>query len=117
MNIPIGMKFRLWVEKRRRDRLKSQHRALFDGVTELLFKHDPMGVNFEENTDEYDPEAGTIIPRLRGCTSEFDVLKVVYDEFGRWFGPELIKAGPRYEGAAREIWELYQREVIRGQDT
>jgi hypothetical protein len=35
---------------------------LFDSVSALLFRHDPIGIAFDnENTDEYDPETGTIL--------------------------------------------------------
>jgi hypothetical protein len=36
-------------------------------TSELLFRHDPVGINFEVNTDEYEPKAGTILPRLHAC--------------------------------------------------
>ena len=41
------------------------------------------GTNFEDNSDEYEPEARTILPRLRSCHSADDVLQVVYAEFVR----------------------------------
>ena len=39
---------------------------LFAELRECFFKHDPIGINRESNQDEYDPEVGTIIPRLSG---------------------------------------------------
>ena len=41
-----------------RKRLKAEYRELFDEVSKLLFQHDPIGINFEDNTDEYEPEIG-----------------------------------------------------------
>jgi hypothetical protein len=53
-----------------RRRLRSEYGRLFDSVAVLLFRHDPIGIAFDnENTDEYEPETGTILPRLRGCES------------------------------------------------
>lgn len=94
------------LEERRR--LRADYRHLFDEVESLLFRHDPIGINFETNTDEYDPEVGTILPRLRTCTCVEDVCRVAHEEFIRWFGDD---AGPRerYSKIGKEIWNLYQR--------
>ncbi len=91
-----------------RKQLRKQYSNLFDQVQALLFHHDPIGINFETNTDEYDPEVGTILPRLRSCTCAQDVCRVAHEEFVRWFGDD---AGPRerYSKIGAEIWDLYRR--------
>jgi hypothetical protein len=33
-------------------------------ATVLLFEADPMGINFGDNADEYDPETSSILPRI-----------------------------------------------------
>ena len=71
--------------------LDAQYPRLFEDLRQCLFKHDPMGINLETNTDEYDPEVATIIPRLPSCTSREDVLNVVHDELVRWFGEDIVK--------------------------
>ena len=48
-----------------RRKLRAENKALFDEINEILFRHDPMGISFGDNTDEYDLEVGTILPRLR----------------------------------------------------
>src|SRR5215467_9499730 len=75
-----------------RRRLKAEYEALFDSVSASLYRHDPIGINFEENTDEYDLEARTILPRLRLCHTLEDVHNAVYTEFVRWFDSDT--AGP-----------------------
>jgi hypothetical protein len=92
---------------RERRKLREEYRDLFNATTALLFRHDPVGINFETNADEYEAEAGTILPRLRACRSEDDVLTAVYEEFLRWFDDS---AGPRdrYEQIAVELWALWQ---------
>jgi hypothetical protein len=99
------------LEERRR--LRAEYGDLFDAVAALLFRHDPVGINFDENTDEYEPEAGTILPRLRNCESARDVQRVLHDEFVRWFDP--VTAGPteRYSEIAAEIWRLWQQHRDR----
>ncbi len=70
-------------------------------------------INFEENTDEYEPEVGTILPRLRTCRSEDDVRQVVHEEFVKWF--DVTTAGPpdRYQAIAMRVWD----EVVPGLTT
>ena len=94
-----------------RRRLKAEYGALFDAMAALLFRYDPIGINFGTNTDEYEPEVRTILPRLKDCRTEADVTCVVYEEFVQWFGD----AGPmeRYEQIGSEIWELWQKQGNR----
>jgi hypothetical protein len=54
-------------------RLKAEYGDLFDSMADILFRHDPIGLNFEDNLDEYDSEARTILPRLKDCHSAQDV--------------------------------------------
>ena len=58
-----------------RRRLKEEYGKLFDDLTAILFRADPVGINFEVNPDEYQPEAGTILPRgLVNPTMKFAAL-------------------------------------------
>ena len=95
------------VEERRR--LKAEYRELFDEVEALLFRHDPIGINFGTNPDEYEPEVRTILPRLKNCHSTEDVLDVVHEEFVRWFDAGIAGPEERYRKIAAEIWENWQR--------
>jgi hypothetical protein len=94
------------LEERRR--LKAEYGKLFEDTAAILFRLDPIGINFENNEDEYEPEAGTILPRLRSCQCVDDVLQVVHEEFVRWF--DAGTTGPRehYREIASEIWQLWQ---------
>jgi len=101
---------------RERRQLKAEYGDVFDSVAALLFRHDPIGIAFEnENTNEYEPEAGTILPRLRGCASASDVLCVVHEEFCRWFGSETAGSAGRYAQIADETWQLWQARRGDGQ--
>ena len=91
-----------------RRRLRAEYGALFDSMAALLFRHDPIGINFEVNTDEYHTEVETILPKLRECHSPGDVLRLVHAEFVRWFDAGTAGPPERYEGIAAEIWELWQ---------
>ena len=93
--------------KTERDAIKRQYGTLFASISHALFEADPVGINFDVNTDEYEPETGTIIPRLGSAKSAEDVQAIVYEEFCRWFDP--ITPGPRekYASVSAEIWELW----------
>jgi hypothetical protein len=93
------------LEERRQ--LRKEYRELFDLTAALLFRHDPAGINFEVNADEYEPEAGTILPRLRGCRSVEDARRVIHEEFIRWFGVDTAGPEERFSSIASEIWQLW----------
>jgi hypothetical protein len=91
--------------------LKAQYGRMFDGITALLFKHDPVGINFEDNADEYEPETRTILPRLITCHSAEDTLGVVHEEFVRWFDRGTAGPPEHYAQIASEIWNLWEQYV------
>lgn len=91
-----------------REAVQQQSPQLFAKVAEAMFRHDPIGINFETNTDEYDPEAGTVIPRLEDCSSPEDVVTVLHEEFSTWFGPDSAGHRDRYTKLGAEIWQLWR---------
>jgi hypothetical protein len=97
------------VENAKRDQGKARYGSLFQEVAAILFDVDPIGINFEDNTDEYETEAGTILPRLETCQTVVSVRHVVHQEFVRWF--DLKNAGEEvhYQRAAERIWEAWCR--------
>jgi len=92
-----------------RRRLKKEYGTLFEEISKLLLLHDPIGISFEVNPDEYDPEVGTILPRLDTCSSAEDALNVVHQEFVRWFDEGTAGPCERYREIAQEIWDLWSR--------
>jgi|SRR6266850_5481272 len=103
------------IEERRQ--LRAEYGNLFDSTAVLLFRHDPVGINFEFNTDEYEAEAGTILPHLRSCQSADDVLRIVHQEFVRWFDAGIAGLQERYTNIAAEIWQLWQAHRHEGETT
>ncbi len=97
-----------------RRRLKAEYGKLFDSIAALLYRHDPIGINFEDNPDEYELEVETILPRLHSCHSVEDVLQVVHAEFVGWF--DSATAGPpeHYKKIASEVWQLWQEHRADG---
>ena len=99
-----------------RNQLKSQYGQLFTEVEQILFNHDPIGIayvddeNVADNRDEYAPEVGTILPRLRTAKTAVDVTDIVYEEFKRWFGDEeTVGSKARYKALSDEIWHAWNR--------
>ena len=88
--------------------IKKQFGALYTDVLALLFKADPIGINFKDNTDEYEPEVDTILPRLSSCANAADVEKVVHEEFVRWFDWDTAGPQERYRVVTKQIWERYK---------
>jgi hypothetical protein len=80
---------------------------LVSRVEALLFYEDPIGINFDTNTDEYRPEAQTIVIRLPEATSPDDVQRVVHEEFVRWFDRQIAGPVERYRIVAESIWGLW----------
>lgn len=97
-----------------RQRLRIEYGDLHDKIQALLFRHDPIGINFETNTDEYDPEVRTILPRLKSCHSVGAVRRMVHEEFVDWFGAEIAGEQEHYTQIGREIWELWQQFTNAG---
>jgi hypothetical protein len=83
---------------------------LFDSIGALLYRHDQIGINFDfdENTDKYESEAGTILPKLNSCRSEDEVLQLVHAEFVSWFDSDTAGPQEQYKKIASEIWQLWQ---------
>ena len=84
---PEGM--RQLAEERRR--LAESHGLLLEAVSAVLFRHDPIGINFEDNTDEYEAEAATILKRMGPATSPTEARRIVHEEFIRWFEPTAVQ--------------------------
>ena len=92
-----------------RRRLKAEYKALFEIISEIFFRNDPVGINFETNTDEYEPEVGTILPRLKECQSVSDVRQIIHQEFVKWFDSDVAGPETQYEDIAHEVWMVWQK--------
>ncbi len=83
-----------------------------DWLEALLFEADPIGINFEENSDEYRPEAETIQLRRAEAHSTADVRRIIHEEFVRWFDDQLAGPPERYEQVARQVWERWNEDGL-----
>ena len=78
-------------------------------IEALLFRLDPMGINFEDNTDEYRPEAESIARRLIKSrpASRHEVMPIVLGEFAHWFGDFAVQPPYSYEAVVDEVWACW----------
>jgi glyoxylase-like metal-dependent hydrolase (beta-lactamase superfamily II) len=88
-----------------RQRLLAGKEGLVASLEALLFRHDPIGINFGHNTDEYRPEAETIALRLPEAATEGDLERIIHEEFVHWFA-DLAGPADRYAPIAREAWPI-----------
>lgn len=94
-----------------RRRWQTAHPILFGELLLLFYTYDPMRICSRGNPDssqEYEPEVGTILPRLRQGSSVEDVEQIIYEEFQRWFG-SAIKRDAVYQELSTEIVKLLQQ--------
>lgn len=87
------------------------YKELFTEVAAILYELDPVNITFEgiAPSDEYEPEARTILPRLRSCSSVDDARRVIHQEFVNWFGTDNAGSESNYQDAAQRIWAAWQR--------
>ena len=93
--------------RKARGRIKREFVAKYESISALLFEIDPMGINFKTNTDEYEPEVNTILPRVKDLKERKEIELVVREEFERWFGDELI------EGISDETFEQISKGILK----
>jgi len=98
--------------RERRRRAKAKYGELFDLTAALFFRHDPIGISFENpNIDEYALETENILPRLSRCKVLDDALQVVHEEFVHSFDAETAGPPERYKQMASELWQLWRAHM------
>jgi hypothetical protein len=97
------------IERAERRRLLTESEQLVLDLEALLFRHDPMGINYETNLDEYRSEAETITLRRAEAKSVDDVRRIVNEEFIRWFDGVSVVRPDAFDVIARETWALWCR--------
>jgi hypothetical protein len=97
-----------------RKRLKQEYEGLFVDLSKYLFEVDPVGVNYEINSDEYDPEVGTILPRIVDLDTVDEIASILREEFNRWFGDPTIYRST-YEDLAADMLTILRRYRLNSQ--
>ncbi len=97
--------------------VREKYGPLFTDILELLYESDPVGINYGDNRDEYEPEVRTLLPRLPAARSCDDVQTIVHEEFLRWFDAHTVGPKDAYASIAERIWALWRAfERLPGTD-
>lgn len=90
---------------------KAHFEALRCEITRALNEADPIGlIEGGAPLDEYAPEIGTILPRLKEASTEQTLRRIIHEEFSRWFGVDIAGSEERYDQAAKRIWSVLSSE-------
>ena len=65
--------------------IRARFAGVFDEAVALFYEVDPVGINFGVNPEEYVPEVCTALPRMETAGSLDDVVRILSEEFERWF--------------------------------
>jgi hypothetical protein len=97
-------------------RRKVAYETLYADVRAILNRHDPVGlIGMGAPEDEYEPEVGTILPRLRTANEAEDVQRVLDEEFHRWFGDTGMFSYAEFGAVAVDIWRAWQESRVRSE--
>ena len=90
-----------------RERIRAACGELFAEMAAILARHDLVGL---APRNRYEPEVGTVLPRLAEAADASEVQRILHEEFDRWFDPD-IRMAPEAEfaTAANEIWMASRR--------
>lgn len=99
-----------------RRRLKQEYAQLFEDVSRIMVHHDQIGlISLGAPKDEYEPEVGTILPRLKEANSIDDVRRIIHQEFAFWFGNGTTGLESRYQAIAEDVWRMWNRSPAERQ--
>jgi hypothetical protein len=87
-----------------RKHLIKEYKTFVDGVTSILFRMDPVGIEYEK--DEYSSEAAMIARFLPDAKDSEHLEQAVRDVFVRQFGEPLPGPTTQYRDIALEIWRF-----------
>lgn len=72
-------------------------------ISDVLYRHDHMGIADGAPANEYDAEAEDLAERLSTLSGVEQVTDALYAVYAHWFGREITPSRESFAGAAREI--------------
>ena len=75
-------------------------------ISDILFKCDPIGINFDVNRDEYDSEASRILEIIDSCKSIDGLEAKIYEIFIDMFDADIAGDKSKYRPIAEIIWGM-----------
>jgi len=79
-------------------------------VTRLVNAADPIGLLAGgAPSDEYSPEIGTLLPRLRRANSEAHLRQILHAQFVEWFDADTAGTESEYAALAADLWGIRKK--------
>jgi hypothetical protein len=89
--------------------LQKEYGRFYRAVSDILFRHNLMGLDGKHNIGEYNPEVDVLLSRIREAEDLNALQQLLFEVFLTDFGAENCGNRDRYEVAASEIWKAYER--------
>jgi len=80
-------------------------------ISEIMFELDPIGINFEDNEDEYDSEAEQVLAIVYKVKSVDELEQKIVSLFKSMFSDDDIQENAVYAEIARRIWRLFYNPI------
>ena len=93
------------------DGFRGAYADLLDEVSATLFLHDPLALNLDEHTGEYDELAARLLVRLRTVNNRWDTAGVIHAACTDLAGAARAGRAERYRDLAGDVWEVWARYV------
>lgn len=91
--------------------LKAAYKELHTQIRDILYRHDPIGINLGAETadeyaptDEYEPEAGMILARRTEVRSVEDLRRIIHEVFVSQFDLDPASGEEWFHPVALDIW-------------
>ncbi len=101
---------------REHKQLKAAYRELFTELRDILYRHDPIGINQGAVSaddlapiEQYDPEAETIIARHNEIHSASDLRRVIHQVFVSQFDLDPKSPEEWLDEVAVDVWPVWTR--------
>lgn len=83
-------------------------------VAVILLRYDPMRIKCGDNSDEYAPEAKTIMSRIDQAVDTSGLKTIIIEEFQHWFDVDLTQRmqASVLDDLVQEIWNMASQSIL-----
>jgi len=92
--------------------LQKEYGTFYRAISDILFRHDPMELDRRRNTGDYDRAIDVLLSRISEAGDLTAMQELLFEVFQTDFGAENCGGRERYDVAASEIWQAYERHRI-----
>lgn len=95
--------------RERQERVRKEYGTFFTEIARILYEHDFLGLATAGcPEDEYELEAGTIIPRLHETNTRDELARIIKEKFTRWYSLKSLGPDEWFAEVAQDIWATWQ---------